>query len=325
MAANVLLFGAGAIGSIYVYIVDKAGAKVTAVCRSNYQVVKEHGFDITSGIFGSVKVKPNVVRTVDEASNQDYDYILVSSKAMPGSSPTTAETLKLVVGLKTAIVLLQNGISIEEEYATFYPDNPIISTVVYLPATQLASGIIKMGDLERLEVGTYPSDAPPAHKQAAIAFCDLLKAGNGTTVLYDDIQPLRWSKLIVNGSWNPVCALSRSSDVAFMSAAEQSTEVVWSVMREIVAIANACGYMEINEKEAARQLSRAKARIPNKGIEPSMLADIWMGRPMEVEAIVGNTMRLGKQKGVPCPALTMIYCLVKALDESNARKRATRV
>src|ERR1700760_4349158 len=94
MPANVLLFGAGAIGSVYVYIFDRAGANVTAVCRSNYQVVKEHGFDINSGIFGHVKVKPSVVRHVEEAAGQEWDYVLVSSKAMPGSKPTTAETLK---------------------------------------------------------------------------------------------------------------------------------------------------------------------------------------------------------------------------------------
>ncbi|KAF2099580.1 2-dehydropantoate 2-reductase [Rhizodiscina lignyota] len=321
MAPNVLIFGAGAIGSIYVYILDQAGANVTAVCRSNYQAAKEHGFEIMSEKFGHVKVKSSVVRTVEEASGQEWDYVLVCSKAMCGSRPTTAEILKPVVGAKTAIVLLQNGISIEEEYIEAYPSNPVISVVVYLPATQLASGIIKMGDLEYLEVGTYPSDAPSSHKEAASAFCDLIKAGKGHAILYDDVQPRRWSKLIVNAPWNPLCALARSTDVAFMNASPQATDVVWSVMKEIVAIANALGYAEINEEEAAFQLGRAKARIPDKGIEPSMLADIWLGRAMEVEAIVGNTVRIAEKKGVPAPGLTMIYVLTKALDESNARQR----
>lgn len=324
MAPNVLLFGAGAIGSAYVYILDKAGANVTAVCRSNYQAVKEHGFEISSEIFGEVKVKPTVVRTVDEASSQEWNYIVVCSKAMTGSKPTTAETLKPAVGPKTAIVIIQNGIGIEEEYTALYPDNPILSVVVYLPAKELASGIIKMGAFEKLEVGTYPSNAPASHKQAASAFCDLIHEGKGHAVLYDDVQPRRWNKLIVNAPWNPVCALSRSSDVQFMAASPYAVEMVWGVMKEIVSIANACGCTEINENEARHQLSRAEARIPDKGIEPSMLADIWIGRRMEVEAVVGNAVRLAREKHVPAPGLTMIYSLVKALDDSNARKRVSK-
>lgn len=37
---KVLLFGAGSIGTIYIYILQKAGCEVTAVCRSNYEAAK---------------------------------------------------------------------------------------------------------------------------------------------------------------------------------------------------------------------------------------------------------------------------------------------
>lgn len=37
---RILVFGAGAVGAIYVYTFIQAGAEVTAVCRSNYEVVK---------------------------------------------------------------------------------------------------------------------------------------------------------------------------------------------------------------------------------------------------------------------------------------------
>lgn len=319
--ANVLLFGAGSVGSCYLYLLAKAGAKTTAVCRSNYAEVKAHGFTINSAIWGTVTTNPAVIRTISEAASQQWDYVIVASKAYPGSKPTTAETIAPAVGPKTTIVLLQNGIGIEDEYTALFPSNPLVSAVVYLPVTQTAQGVVRMGNLERLELGTYPSVAPAAHKDAAQAFADLLKKAGGSAVLYDDVQPRRWSKLLVNASWNPICALSRSSDVEYMNASTQSTDVVLGVMLELVELANVMGYDEINEKEARFQLSRATDRIPDKGIEPSMLADIWTDRPMEVEAIVGNAVRLAEQKDVKTPGLTMLYCLLKALDDSNARKR----
>ena len=45
-----------------------------------------------------------------------------------------------------------------------------------------------------------------------------------------------------------------------------------------------------------------------------MLQDVQQGRRIEVEAIVGNPMRMGKEKGVKCVRLEMLYVLAKALD-----------
>lgn len=320
---NVLIFGTGSIGACYSYVLLEGGAQVTAVCRSNYQAAKEHGFKIVSGVWGTVTVKPTVVRRIEEASDTPWDFIFVCSKAFPGSNPSTPDMISAAVKPNTAIVLVQNGIAIEDEYAAAFPSNPIISTVVYLPAAQKSPGNIKMGNIERLEMGTYPARVPESHKQAAQRLLDLIRAGNGTAELVDDIQPLRWKKLMVNAPWNPICALSRSSDVAFMSATPYGQDVIWKCMLEVVAVSNACGYTELTDKEAQGQLARATARIPNKGIEPSMLADIWQGKPIEVEAIVGNMVRIANEKGVEVPYMTMVYTIAKALDESNRRAIAT--
>lgn len=51
MPPKVLLFGAGSVGTVYLYLLDRV-ASTTAVCRSNYDVVKKDGFIIHSSIFG---------------------------------------------------------------------------------------------------------------------------------------------------------------------------------------------------------------------------------------------------------------------------------
>jgi 2-dehydropantoate 2-reductase len=52
-----------------------------------------------------------------------------------------------------------------------------------------------------------------------------------------------------------------------------------------------------------------------------MLADGLAGRAMEVEAIVGNTIRIAREHGVKTPLLDGLYTLAKALDSSLARER----
>jgi 2-dehydropantoate 2-reductase len=143
---RILVFGAGSIGAVYVYLFMKAGATVTALCRSNYDAVNRDGFTIHSVRLGNVHCKPNVVRTVDEAaSSEPWDFLVICNKFFPGSSPSLSDMIRPAVGPSTAIVLFQNGIAIEEEVAAAFPENPILSGVVYVPATQIRPGVIDCG------------------------------------------------------------------------------------------------------------------------------------------------------------------------------------
>ncbi|KAI4931228.1 hypothetical protein J4E85_003818 [Alternaria conjuncta] len=309
---RILLFGAGSVGTVYLYLLSKVAA-TTAVCRSNYEVVKKDGFIINSSIFGqNLHFRPNAVRDCGEAASQSsdpFDYIIVCSKAIPDTVPKLIAPA--VTPGHTAIVLIQNGVGIEEEYFKAYPKNPIISAVVYMPATQRPAGVIKHGEVEKLQVGSYPSSAP---SECAKAFTELVTVAGATAEFYEDVQHKRWIKLLVNASWNPMCALALSKDTDILTASEEADGVVLAVMLEIRDIAAAYGY-EITREQVDNQLSRAQARIPtNAGIEPSMLQDVQSNRRIEVEAIVGNPVRMGKEKGVVCVRLEMLYILAKALD-----------
>ena len=323
---NILLVGAGAVGAVYVYNFMQAGANVTAVCRSNYEAVKKDGFAMRSIRFGNVHYTPNVVRTTEEAASQgtSWDYIVVCSKCMPGSTPSLGDMIKPVVGPKTAIVLIQNGINIETEVAAMYPRNPLLSCVVYLPTTQISPGVIDYGasqneTLNILEIGTYPASAAQTYKDVAEHLAHLVKKGGGNAEVFDDIQPRRWGKLVVNAAWNPICALSLSSDADFLRSSPGAVDLVRSVMLEIVTIAKAIDIQGVDEALAETHLDRHRARTVGK--EPSMLTDVRENRPFEVEAIMGNAVRLAKEHSVEVPLLGAIYALAKGLYEAGLRSR----
>ena len=134
-------------------------------------------------------------------------------------------------------MLIQNGIGIEDEYAALFPENPLLSCVVYLPATQISAGVITHKEQEVLHIGTFPADAPSPHKEAAERFSRLIRAGGATAQVHDDIQPEWWSKLFVNASWNPICALSRSRDAQFLASSPGALAYVQNVMLEVGVIA----------------------------------------------------------------------------------------
>jgi len=323
MPPTVLVHGSGAIGSIYIYLLLQAGCSVTAVCRSNYTAAKANGFTIDSDRYGqNIKIHPKVVRTPEEAAQQGpFDFIVVSTKVLPGQKPSTPDSIKpAVTEGKTTIVLIQNGIGIEDEYAAAFPANPLLSCVVYLPTTQVSPGHIKMGGVELLQIGTFPAAQEPRSpaKLAAEQLQSTLASGGGNAELHADVQAQRWSKLLINASWNPICALSLSRDVAFLASSAMAEKLVTDVMEEVVAIAQAKGYDNVTCEMARGQLQRALERKGTKGIEPSMLVDVVNGRRMEVEVILGNPIKVAREVGVDVPRMETLYALLKALDEAMA-------
>ena len=323
---RILIFGSGAVGTVYAYLLSRATSPshIHCICRSNYTVASTSGFTINSTIFGdNIHFKPNVSRTVADAVassplGEKFDYIVVTAKAIP-SQPSIAEQLRPAVGPDTTIALIQNGIAIEEPYAELYPNNPLLSCVVYLPTTQTSPGVITHTEIELLHIGSFPSTT--LNHPAAESFAKLLNEGGGTTQLHADIQPQRFSKLLVNASWNPICALSLSRDAQFLASSppEISLNLIRGLMLEIAALAQACGYTDINADTVEYQIGRAKVRsLP--GIEPSMLADANGHARMEVDAIVGNAVRMAEQKGVKTQLLRGVYALLNALDQSFERE-----
>lgn len=322
---RILIFGTGSIGAVYAWVLARAvGEKnIYAVCRSNYDIASTQGFTINSTLFGqNQNVRPVVVKSAAEAAatttsddkKQPFDYVIITAKAI-ASTPSIPSQIRPAVGPETAIVLIQNGIAIEEIYRTAFPSNPILSCVVYLPATQTSPGVIAHQEVEHLHIGTFPSSAPPAHHETATAFASLIHRGSATATVHADIQQERWTKLLVNASWNPICALSRSRDAQFLHASPPlALALVRDVMLEVAAIAQAAGYPDVSASVVEYQIGRAKIRaLP--GVEPSMQADALAGRRMEVDAIVGNALKIADEKGVQTPLLKLLFGLANALDQ----------
>ncbi|KAF2101139.1 2-dehydropantoate 2-reductase [Rhizodiscina lignyota] len=314
---NTFIFGAGGVGCVYGWILSKAGARVTAACRTNYEAVKRNGIRIRSTKWGKQQYNPITVRTAAEArSHGPFDYILVCSKAFPG----TAGLIKDAVSENTAIVLAQNGIGIEDEYAKLYPDNTIVSGIVYLPVTQVEPGVaVHTTFLEQFEIGTFPANASASAKAQCQRLSDLWKAAGAKAPVFDDVQVARWNKLALNATLNPITALTLCDDANFIRSSPGALDMAKDVMREVGRIASAAGYPIITEKVIEEHMQRHVDRLVTGGKEPSMLTDIRHNRPIEVEAILGNAVRIAQGLKVETPYLRLLYMLAKGRNYAVAQ------
>ncbi|KAG2200086.1 hypothetical protein INT47_007731 [Mucor saturninus] len=318
---RVLTVGTGAVGAIYTWRLSKS-CNVTTVCRSNYDIVNEKGFEMDSAKFGVENFKPNnVVRTVSEGvTSEPFDYILVTLKALPDVYDV-AEIIAPAVTENTTIVLIQNGLGVEEPITNRFPNNPIVSIVAYIGTSQNDPGKITMVGRESLLIGKYLSAKTDSDKQRA-AFIELLKKGDVEVQVVEDVECVRWQKLFWNAAFSPVCTLSGLNTTEVL-ANEEAMKAVTSVMGEVIDAANACGYKFDREEQMANMINRTKATATN--YKPSMQLDKERGSPMEVEVILGTPLKRGQAKGLALPHLELTYALCSAANASSAirSKKAT--
>ncbi|ORY30758.1 6-phosphogluconate dehydrogenase [Naematelia encephala] len=326
---NVLVFGLGGIGGVYACILHLgAQVDVSVVARSNYDAVKELGFDFKSIKFGSHEklrfagVFKDCIAAA--ASGKKFDYVLCANKALLDHTPSLADTLEPVISAHTSIVLLQNGVGSEDPLHQHFPNTTIISAVVWTGAKALKPAGAEQSNQERLTIGVDYSSSDTAIRAAEdkdlsriVAY---LRAGKGECEVTKDIQSQRWIKVIWNCCWNSLTTVMRCRTGIIFIGSEVGEELCHRVMEEVATVARVKG-LTIPE-ETVERLFQECHRVAQPGLPSSMMFDNQYGRPMEVEVILGTPMREGKRLGVPVPHLTTLYAIVKTLDYCNAHPEA---
>lgn len=316
MPTEILIFGAGAIGAFYASrLAVNENTNVSVICRSNYKVVKSKGFTVTSPQFGDYQWTPT--RTFSNAADAQkagvkWDFVVVSTKALPDVSDDS-ELLEGLIEKGTAIMLIQNGLGVEEPYHQRYPDAIILSAVTITSAAQPEHGHIKHNKWTRINSGAYPSD-DAASTEKNEAFNELLrKAGIKDASAYsaEKMQLLRWHKLAINAAMNPSSVLSGGVDNATMAKDEELYEHLKGVMEEIFEVGPKVAGAPFPQDFATAEAILRSTKRNTSGSKPSMQLDWESGKRMELEVILGNPIRIARAKGFAMPRMQTMYALLK--------------
>ena len=121
------IIGTGAIGGYYGAKLAQAGKDVHFLLHSDYEYVKEHGLQIDScdGSFHLSKVNA-YSRPKDMPV---CDVVLVCLKSL--NNHMRPSLLPPVVGEKTLVVLIQNGIGLEADMQEMFPDTWIAAGLAF--------------------------------------------------------------------------------------------------------------------------------------------------------------------------------------------------
>ncbi|KAI1751378.1 2-dehydropantoate 2-reductase [Xylaria castorea] len=310
---DVLLYGLGAIGSFYAFILSRAqNVRLTVVARSNYDAVRSNGLTISSENHGTHTVRPfKVVKTPAEAQCT-FDYIVCAHKAINQAS-VPKQLAPVVDEKKSTIVIIQNGVGNEEAFRQAFPGASILSCVTWVGARQTEPGVIAHTKSENLQIGLFPNSTveEALEKQRLDKFASLLTQGNTVFQVVPNIQIQRWEKVVWNAAWNSLTTLTMLDTHSWLKSSPDATPLTRKLMHEVINVAQKC---EVPVEHSL--VGRLMDKILNMpAIGSSMQVDAKNEKPMEVEVILGYPARKGKELGLDIPILETLYIILMGMNQ----------
>lgn len=303
------IIGTGAIGGLYGAKLQKAGHQVSFLLRSDYHHVAEKGL-IVESVDGDFTL-PEVDAYNDVNKMPNCDVIVVALKAT--QNHLLPYLLPPLIKKNSVVLLLQNGINIEAEIAKIIGGNTIIGGLCFVCSNKVGPGHIRHIDYGVITIGQYAADdrAAGVTEQMGEIGRDLEKAGIAIE-LSEDLLLARWKKLVWNIPYNGLSVVldARTDEIMANSDGRFLAE---QLMGEVVAVAQSCGRI-IGDRFIEKMLDYTEKMKPYL---TSMKLDYDGKRPLEVEAIMGNPLRMAREAGVDLPMISLLYRQLKFLDVKN--------
>jgi 2-dehydropantoate 2-reductase len=182
----------------------------------------------------------------------------------------------------------------------------VIGAIIYPAAVLDAPGVIRHVEGDRITLGELDG----ADTERLRGLVQLLRRAGFKVRPSADIRAELWVKLWGNSTFNPISALTQATLVDMLQFAP-TRALAKAMMEEVQIIGEKLGVHFPVSLE--KRLDGAEAVGKHK---TSMLQDVESGKPLELEALVGSVLELGRLTGTPTPHLTAVHALVSLLDRT---------
>ncbi len=312
---RIAVIGAGGVGGYYGTLLQMAGHDVTFVARgAHLAAIREGGLRVVSVVADPVTLRARATDHPEEIG--PVDLVLFTVKAY--DTPTAAAMLPPLLHDETAILTLQNGVESVDLLASATGRAHVLGGLCHIFAMLVAPGLIRhTGGPRRIIFGELDG-----HLSArAVGILQAIRATGVPVELSAQILVDMWEKYIFIGAQGGMTALTRLSVGAIRSTPE-TLEMYLDVADEIAAVGRGHGIpIPPGERDRVRRFAES--------LEPesysSLYHDLVQGRRTELEALLGNAVRLGERYSVPTPACRAIYAALRPYDVAAQGKRALGV
>jgi 2-dehydropantoate 2-reductase len=303
----IAIVGSGAVGGYYGARLAQHGCNVHFLLRGDYEAVRQNGWVVRSK-HGDFQLPAGSCNVYDNPAKMPAaDLVVVALKAT--ANDQYQSLIGPLVKEDTTILTLQNGLGNEERLAELFGADRVMGGLAFVCINRIGPGIIHHMDYGLVQLGEY--SRPPGERLRSLA--ELWLSCNIKCIALQSLRRGRWEKLLWNIPFNGLSAVMDMTTDKLV-AEEKGTALVRRIMDEVSAIALTQG-VTLDEAMIEDKISSTRTM---GAYRTSMHIDRTSNRAMEVEAILGNPLKVAESVGVKVPCLRMLYEQAKAIDASRA-------
>jgi len=313
---KIAIYGAGAIGGYIAALLTQSGEEVSVIARgAHLAAIKANGLALD---MNGERIVTHPVATDNPADLGEQDFVIVSLKAH--SVPNVVDAMQPLLGENTAVVTAVNGVpwwyfhqlSGEWENRRIESVDPggkqwdgigperAIGCVVY-PACEISEpGVVRHIAGNRFTLGESSGEKTERVRALSKA---MINAGFKAPVR--NIRDEIWVKLWGNLCFNPLSALTNAT-LDIVATDPGTRAVARNMMLEAQTIGEKLGVrfaIDVDKRIAGAAAVGAHTT--------SMLQDLTLGRPMEIDALVTAVQELGRIVDVKTPTIDTILPIIQ--------------
>ncbi len=301
---KIAIVGSGALGLYYGALLQRGGADVHFLLRSDYDAITGDGLRVYSPD-GNFHL-PHVQGYRSPAEIGPVDLVLVGLKT--GSNDAFSPLITPLLHDQTQILTLQNGLGNEEALAKLFGAERILGGVAFLCSNRGEAGTVHHLGAGRIVMGEHVRITSERVERIAALFRHCTVDCRST----DDLTKSRWEKLVWNIPFNGLSALLLQP-VDRLLAVPATRALLAEIMAEVIAGANA---QQLRLPIAAEYAQTMLTFTDTMGAyKPSMQIDREAGREMELTAILRKPLEFGQREGVAMTRVEMLTTLLEQVEK----------
>ena len=320
------IIGTGAIGGYYGAKLAHAGQEVHFLFHSDYEYVKQHGLQVDScdGSFHLDDInayshtedmpKCDVVLVCLKSVNNDKLQSLLppllhdkaaSKREQSDARIDSAEREQAQPKVKTLVVLIQNGIGVEEDVQKMFPSVQLAAGLAFICSAKTEPGRVNHQCYGSINLANY-SCKDEALMQAVVD--EFRQAGIETGLV--EYHEARWKKAVWNMPFNGMTVALHTQTIQLLK--NQSTrQLIREQMMEVVGAAQHLGVKNLDAAFVDKMIDMTDNMTP---YSPSMRLDYDFHRRMEIYYLYTRPLEIARESGCPMPKLEMLEAELRFLE-----------
>ena len=297
------VIGTGAIGGYYGGRLAQHGHDVHFLLRSDYEYVKANGFQVDS-CEGSFHLdSPQVyLHTTDMPQ---CDVVIVCLKSV--NNGKLEQLLPPLLHANTLVVLIQNGIGVEEDVQKMFPGVQLSAGLAFICSAKTQPGRVNHQCYGQINLGNYSCKDESLIQQV---IADFNAAGVKAGLV--EYQEARWKKAVWNMPFNGMTvALNTQTDLLLKHPSTR--QLIRQQMLEVIGAARHLGVKNIDESFADKMIEMTDAMVP---YSPSMKLDFEFHRSMEIHYLYTRPLQIAREAGFPMHKLEMLEAELRFIEST---------